>query len=136
VRSYSHPICNHHFEFVWAWHITLRHLRHHKKGAWAPLAVGENASKNPSVQEIHGCIFCTPAACYVTKIRPLFEGLGATRIRLHFTIVCSLHEIVFSGATPRSNCMFDKIHYLTSQSDKYYPYRSRIRDPEFKIREN
>jgi len=57
---YIRSVCRH-FEFVWAWLIILRHLRHRLKCAWASLPVGENRINTfQSVPDIQGeCSFCT-----------------------------------------------------------------------------
>jgi len=66
IRSVSR-----HFEFLWAWHIIWRHLRHHKKCARAPLQVSENCIQNSNPDT--GFNFAPPAV-YVINIGPLFEG--------------------------------------------------------------
>jgi len=55
VSSYSSiRSVSRHFDFLWAWLIILRHLRHHKKCAWVSLPVGENRIKQfRSVSEIY-----------------------------------------------------------------------------------
>jgi len=56
------------FEFVWAWLIILRDLRHQKTCDWAPLSVGQNRIKKfQSVPEIQGTApfqLCICDDCY------------------------------------------------------------------------
>jgi len=66
IRSISR-----HFEFLWEWLKILRHLRHHKKSAWAPpTSRWKPDIKFKSVPEIQGdAAYAGLPAVYVTQMK-------------------------------------------------------------------